>query len=355
MSFYPSFYLSVLILFCQLFYQLFFLLFYHSIVLPVVLSIIPFYLSVYRFLQYVQKTKGIIFNFPIIYSISNCLSIYLYCTFMSIYPLVYPSTVPSFLYPTICFIISLFHLSNCLTDHSFVSDCLSTWLFIIHLCICLSIHHPTNSLNYPYICSPNYPSFYLSIQLSIWLSNCLIIQFLPFSILSNSLLVGYLSKCVYILFLPIQLNLSELPLCLFTYPSMCLMLLSVHQIEGGAKRQKLNDTVSLPTAVVTTTSKSGIRRSTRHRKLRGEKALIVSANQTLKDLKIQVWPRLNVSLFFNSVLQHYIIFQMIASTDHARILSGSIRSKPFHRRTLFKRRLRHIGKSRSHTWEHHLP
>lgn len=32
----------------------------------------------------------------------------------------------------------------------------------------------------------------------------------------------------------------------------------------------------------------GIRRSTRHRKLRGEKALIVSANQTLKELKIQV-------------------------------------------------------------------
>ena len=33
-----------------------------------------------------------------------------------------------------------------------------------------------------------------------------------------------------------------------------------------------------------------IRRSTRHRKLRGEKALIVSASQTLKELKIQVLP-----------------------------------------------------------------
>jgi len=34
--------------------------------------------------------------------------------------------------------------------------------------------------------------------------------------------------------------------------------------------------------------KQGIRRSTRHRKVRGEKALLVSANQTLKELKIQV-------------------------------------------------------------------
>lgn len=34
--------------------------------------------------------------------------------------------------------------------------------------------------------------------------------------------------------------------------------------------------------------KQVIRRSTRHRKVRGEKALLVSANQTLKELKIQV-------------------------------------------------------------------
>lgn len=40
--------------------------------------------------------------------------------------------------------------------------------------------------------------------------------------------------------------------------------------------------------VINTTKLGGIRRSTRHRKLRGEKALIVSANQTLKELKIQV-------------------------------------------------------------------
>lgn len=40
--------------------------------------------------------------------------------------------------------------------------------------------------------------------------------------------------------------------------------------------------------VTSMTKLGGIRRSTRHRKLRGEKALIVSANQTLKELKIQV-------------------------------------------------------------------
>lgn len=63
------------------------------------------------------------------------------------------------------------------------------------------------------------------------------------------------------------------------------------QSQDGAKRLKLSDS-SVPTAaagVVTSVAKpGGIRRSTRHRKLRGEKALIVSANQTLKELKIQV-------------------------------------------------------------------
>uniref|UniRef100_A0A4W6BWY5 Ubiquitin carboxyl-terminal hydrolase 48 n=2 Tax=Lates calcarifer TaxID=8187 RepID=A0A4W6BWY5_LATCA len=42
---------------------------------------------------------------------------------------------------------------------------------------------------------------------------------------------------------------------------------------------------------------SGIRRSTRHRKLRGEKALIVSANQTLKELKIQIMHAFSVAPF----------------------------------------------------------
>lgn len=64
------------------------------------------------------------------------------------------------------------------------------------------------------------------------------------------------------------------------------------QSQDGAKRLKLSDS-SVSTAaaagVVTNVAKpGGIRRSTRHRKLRGEKALIVSANQTLKELKIQV-------------------------------------------------------------------
>ncbi|XP_077059996.1 ubiquitin carboxyl-terminal hydrolase 48-like isoform X2 [Siphateles boraxobius] len=69
------------------------------------------------------------------------------------------------------------------------------------------------------------------------------------------------------------------------------------QSEGGAKRQKLNDTVSLSMPAVASASKSGIRRSTRHRKLRGEKALIVSANQTLKELKIQIMHAFSVAPF----------------------------------------------------------
>uniref|UniRef100_A0A665TN77 Ubiquitin carboxyl-terminal hydrolase 48 n=1 Tax=Echeneis naucrates TaxID=173247 RepID=A0A665TN77_ECHNA len=46
-----------------------------------------------------------------------------------------------------------------------------------------------------------------------------------------------------------------------------------------------------------TSKPSGIRRSTRHRKLRGEKALIVSANQTLKELKIQIMHAFSVAPF----------------------------------------------------------
>uniref|UniRef100_A0A673HNN5 Ubiquitin carboxyl-terminal hydrolase 48 n=1 Tax=Sinocyclocheilus rhinocerous TaxID=307959 RepID=A0A673HNN5_9TELE len=65
----------------------------------------------------------------------------------------------------------------------------------------------------------------------------------------------------------------------------------------SAKRQKLNETGSLSVAPVTAASKSGIRRSTRHRKLRGEKALIVSANQTLKELKIQIMHAFSVAPF----------------------------------------------------------
>lgn len=60
------------------------------------------------------------------------------------------------------------------------------------------------------------------------------------------------------------------------------------QSEDGAKRLRLSDSSAASAAAVPVTKLGGIRRSTRHRKLRGEKALIVSANQTLKELKIQV-------------------------------------------------------------------
>ncbi|KAL4658673.1 ubiquitin carboxyl-terminal hydrolase 48 isoform X1 [Arapaima gigas] len=66
-----------------------------------------------------------------------------------------------------------------------------------------------------------------------------------------------------------------------------------YQSADGAKRQKLKDSC-FPTNIP---QKSGIRRSTRHRKLRGEKALIVSANQTLKELKIQIMHAFSVAPF----------------------------------------------------------
>ncbi|XP_061641899.1 ubiquitin carboxyl-terminal hydrolase 48 isoform X4 [Phyllopteryx taeniolatus] len=72
------------------------------------------------------------------------------------------------------------------------------------------------------------------------------------------------------------------------------------QSEDGAKRLKLNDGNIAEGAAspgTNTTKLSGIRRSTRHRKLRGEKALIVSANQTLKELKIQIMHAFSVAPF----------------------------------------------------------
>ncbi|XP_053546203.1 ubiquitin carboxyl-terminal hydrolase 48 [Bombina bombina] len=64
-----------------------------------------------------------------------------------------------------------------------------------------------------------------------------------------------------------------------------------NQANGGAKRQK----VCSQGYVVH--QKPGIRRSTRHRKVRGEKALLVSANQTLKELKIQIMHAFSVAPF----------------------------------------------------------
>ncbi|KAM6980044.1 ubiquitin carboxyl-terminal hydrolase 48 isoform 2-T3 [Aplochiton taeniatus] len=72
------------------------------------------------------------------------------------------------------------------------------------------------------------------------------------------------------------------------------------QSEDGAKRLKLSDDAAgapLGPAPIASVTKSGIRRSTRHRKLRGEKALIVSANQTLKELKIQIMHAFSVAPF----------------------------------------------------------
>ncbi|XP_074505051.1 ubiquitin carboxyl-terminal hydrolase 48 [Sebastes fasciatus] len=76
------------------------------------------------------------------------------------------------------------------------------------------------------------------------------------------------------------------------------------QSQDGAKRLKLDDSSStasvaaVPVTNVTNMTKlGGIRRSTRHRKLRGEKALIVSANQTLKELKIQIMHAFSVAPF----------------------------------------------------------
>ncbi|XP_027135392.1 ubiquitin carboxyl-terminal hydrolase 48 [Larimichthys crocea] len=72
------------------------------------------------------------------------------------------------------------------------------------------------------------------------------------------------------------------------------------QSEDGAKRLKLGDSSTASAAappVTNVTKLGGIRRSTRHRKLRGEKALIVSANQTLKELKIQIMHAFSVAPF----------------------------------------------------------
>ncbi|KAM9361476.1 ubiquitin carboxyl-terminal hydrolase 48 [Symphorus nematophorus] len=72
------------------------------------------------------------------------------------------------------------------------------------------------------------------------------------------------------------------------------------QSEDGAKRLKLGDNSAASAAAApasNVTKPGGIRRSTRHRKLRGEKALIVSANQTLKELKIQIMHAFSVAPF----------------------------------------------------------
>lgn len=74
-----------------------------------------------------------------------------------------------------------------------------------------------------------------------------------------------------------------------------------NQSQNGSKRIKLDENISASSgaalASTNATKAGGIRRSTRHRKLRGEKALIVSANQTLKELKIQIMHAFSVAPF----------------------------------------------------------
>ncbi|KAJ7306556.1 hypothetical protein JRQ81_009920 [Phrynocephalus forsythii] len=64
-----------------------------------------------------------------------------------------------------------------------------------------------------------------------------------------------------------------------------------NQANSHVKRQKVSHLNYLAY------QKQGIRRSTRHRKVRGEKALLVSASQTLKDLKIQIMHAFSVAPF----------------------------------------------------------
>ncbi|XP_045331999.1 ubiquitin carboxyl-terminal hydrolase 48 isoform X13 [Leopardus geoffroyi] len=61
--------------------------------------------------------------------------------------------------------------------------------------------------------------------------------------------------------------------------------------NGGTKRQKITHQNYIAY------QKQVIRRSMRHRKVRGEKALLVSANQTLKELKIQIMHAFSVAPF----------------------------------------------------------
>lgn len=75
------------------------------------------------------------------------------------------------------------------------------------------------------------------------------------------------------------------------------------QLESAAKKMRVEEGCSasaggaaVPTEFPVPSDKA-IRRSTRHHKLRGEKALIVSANQTLKELKIQIMHAFSVAPF----------------------------------------------------------
>uniref|UniRef100_A0A2K6S490 Ubiquitin carboxyl-terminal hydrolase 48 n=1 Tax=Saimiri boliviensis boliviensis TaxID=39432 RepID=A0A2K6S490_SAIBB len=70
-----------------------------------------------------------------------------------------------------------------------------------------------------------------------------------------------------------------------------VVMTSNDQSNGGTKRQKISHQNYIAY------QKQVIRRSMRHRKVRGEKALLVSANQTLKELKIQIMHAFSVAPF----------------------------------------------------------
>uniref|UniRef100_A0A670JJ95 Ubiquitin carboxyl-terminal hydrolase 48 n=1 Tax=Podarcis muralis TaxID=64176 RepID=A0A670JJ95_PODMU len=89
-----------------------------------------------------------------------------------------------------------------------------------------------------------------------------------------------------------------------------------NQANSNTKRQKMSH------ANYIVYQKQGIRRSTRHRKVRGEKALLVSANQTLKDLKIQIMHAFSVAPFD----QNLSIDGAILSDDSATL--GSLGVTP---------------------------
>uniref|UniRef100_A0A3P9GZH0 Ubiquitin carboxyl-terminal hydrolase 48 n=1 Tax=Oryzias latipes TaxID=8090 RepID=A0A3P9GZH0_ORYLA len=69
------------------------------------------------------------------------------------------------------------------------------------------------------------------------------------------------------------------------------------KLEGGEDPDFSQVCCDLSHHLTAASKVGGIRRSTRHRKLRGEKALIVSANQTLKELKIQIMHAFSVAPF----------------------------------------------------------
>ncbi len=62
----------------------------------------------------------------------------------------------------------------------------------------------------------------------------------------------------------------------------------------NGKAQKRKKLLPVPEAKSPRTESSQIRRSSRHRRMRGEKEVTVSSTDTLRDLKLQVWTLLTL-------------------------------------------------------------